>query len=33
MESYDVFVIGAGYGGTSVAVLLAHAGKRVPLVE
>jgi prolycopene isomerase len=33
MESYDVIVIGAGYGGTTVSALLAHAGKRVALVE
>jgi prolycopene isomerase len=33
MESYDVIVIGAGYGGATVAALLAHAGKRVALVE
>lgn len=33
MESYDVIVIGAGYGGASVAALLAHAGKRVALLE
>ena len=33
MESYDVIVIGAGYGGATVAALLAHAGKRVALIE
>jgi prolycopene isomerase len=33
MESYDVIVIGAGYGGASAAALLAHAEKRVALVE
>jgi choline dehydrogenase-like flavoprotein len=29
MDSYDVCVIGAGYGGATVAALLAHAGRRV----
>jgi phytoene dehydrogenase-like protein len=33
MDRYDVCVIGAGYGGTTVAALLAHAGRRVALVE
>jgi prolycopene isomerase len=33
MESYDVCVIGAGYGGATVAALLAHAGRSVALVE
>jgi prolycopene isomerase len=33
MEELDVIVIGAGYGGATVAALLAHAGKRVALVE
>jgi phytoene dehydrogenase-like protein len=33
MESYDVCVIGAGYGGTTAAALLANAGRRVALVE
>jgi len=33
MDSYDVCVIGAGYGGTTVAALLAHSGRRVALVE
>ena len=30
---FDVAVIGAGYGGATVAALLAHAGRRVALVE
>jgi prolycopene isomerase len=30
---FDVCVIGAGFGGASVAALLAHAGKKVALVE
>lgn len=30
---YDAIVIGAGYGGTTVAALLAHSGRRVALVE
>ncbi len=33
MENYDVCVIGAGYGGATVAALLAHSGRRVALVE
>ena len=33
METFDVAVIGAGYGGATVAALLAHAGRRVALVE
>jgi prolycopene isomerase len=33
MDSYDVCVIGAGYGGATVAALLAHSGKRVALIE
>ena len=33
MEDFDVCVIGAGYGGATVAALLAHAGWRVALVE
>jgi phytoene dehydrogenase-like protein len=33
MDSYDVCVIGAGYGGATVAALLAYAGKRVALIE
>ena len=33
MEDFDVCVIGAGYGGATVAALLAHAGRRVALVE
>jgi prolycopene isomerase len=33
MESYDVCVIGAGYGGTTAAALLAHSGRRVALLE
>ncbi len=33
MESHDVVVIGAGYGGASVAGLLAHAGYRVALID
>jgi prolycopene isomerase len=33
MDDYDVCVIGAGYGGASAAALLAHAGRRVALVE
>lgn len=30
---YDVIVIGAGYGGVSAAALLAHADRRVALIE
>lgn len=33
MGEYDVCVIGAGYGGATVAALLAKAGRRVALVE
>jgi phytoene dehydrogenase-like protein len=33
MDSYDVCVIGAGYGGATVAALLAHSGRRVALIE
>lgn len=33
MENYDIIVIGAGPGGTTVASLLAHQGKRVLLVD
>jgi prolycopene isomerase len=33
MESFDVCVIGAGYGGATAAALLAHSGRRVALVE
>lgn len=33
METYDVIVLGAGPGGTTVANLLAHSGKRVLLVD
>lgn len=33
MQDFDVVVIGAGYGGVTVAALLAHAGRRVALVE
>jgi len=33
MDQYDVIVIGAGYGGATVAALLAHSGRRVALVE
>jgi prolycopene isomerase len=33
MDSYDVCVIGAGYGGATAAALLAHSGRRVALVE
>lgn len=32
-DPYDVVVIGAGYGGATAAALLAHAGRRVALVE
>ena len=32
-ESYDVIVIGAGFGGSSCAGLLAKSGLRVLLVE
>lgn len=32
-ESYDVIVIGAGYGGATIAALLADAGRRVALVD
>lgn len=33
MQEYDVCVIGAGFGGASIAALLAHSGKKVVLVE
>ena len=33
MDEYDVCVIGAGFGGASVAALLAHSGRRVALLE
>jgi phytoene dehydrogenase-like protein len=33
MDAFDVAVIGAGYGGVTAAALLAHAGRRVVLVE
>jgi prolycopene isomerase len=33
MSEFDVCVIGAGFGGASVAALLAHAGMKVCLVE
>ncbi len=33
MDRYDVCVIGAGYGGATAAALLAHAGRKVALVE
>jgi len=33
MDSFDVCVIGAGFGGATAAALLAHAGYRVALVE
>jgi prolycopene isomerase len=33
MDTYDVCVIGAGYGGATAAALLAHAGRSVALVE
>ena len=33
MDHYDVCVIGAGFGGATVAALLAHSGRRVALVE
>jgi phytoene dehydrogenase-like protein len=32
-DDFDVIVIGAGYGGASIAALLAHAGHRVALVD
>ncbi len=32
-DDFDAIVIGAGYGGTTVAALLASAGRRVALVE
>jgi len=32
-NSFDVCVIGAGFGGATVAALLAHAGKKVALIE
>ncbi|MFI5394992.1 MAG: phytoene desaturase family protein [Candidatus Binatia bacterium] len=31
--TFDVAVIGAGYGGVTAAALLAHAGRRVALIE
>ncbi len=33
MDHFDVCVIGAGYGGATVAALLAQAGRRVALLE
>lgn len=33
MEQYDVCVIGAGFGGATVAALLADAGQKVVLIE
>ncbi|MCP5068275.1 MAG: NAD(P)-binding protein, partial [bacterium] len=33
MDHFDVCVIGAGYGGATVAALLARAGRRVALLE
>jgi phytoene dehydrogenase-like protein len=33
VDSYDVCVIGAGFGGATVAALLARSGRRVVLVE
>jgi len=33
LNSYDAVVIGAGFGGATVAALLAHQGKRVALIE
>jgi prolycopene isomerase len=33
MEEFDVCVIGAGFGGASVAALLAKSGKKVALIE
>jgi phytoene dehydrogenase-like protein len=33
MDEFDVCVIGAGYGGATVAALLARAGRRVALLE
>jgi phytoene dehydrogenase-like protein len=33
LKDFDVVVIGAGYGGVTVAALLAKAGRRVALVE
>lgn len=33
MDTFDVAVIGAGYGGATVAALLAHSGRRVALLE
>ena len=33
MEEFDVCVIGAGFGGASVAALLAKSGKKVALLE
>ena len=32
-DTYDVIVVGAGYGGVTTATLLARAGKRVLLVD
>lgn len=32
-DDFDVVVVGAGYGGATAAALLAHAGRRVALVE
>jgi prolycopene isomerase len=33
MEQFDICVIGAGFGGASVAALLAHRGYKVALIE
>ena len=33
MKQYDAIIIGAGMGGLAAGVLMAHAGKRVAIVE
>ena len=33
MKHYDAIVIGAGVGGLASALLLAHSGKKVALLE
>ena len=33
MENWDVIIVGAGYGGLCSGALLAHAGKKVLVIE